>query len=99
MWGPAAEEEGSQDSRAGRAVGWLGAASRFGSHVARFMSEAWALRKELQHPRPGEVLKLTVIALAATAALIAVVNGLDLLFFKLLSERQLRKWGLLAATA
>lgn len=79
------------------AKGCLGALAGLRREVGQFLAEAQSLRKELQYPRPKEVLKLTVIALIATAVLISVVNGLDLLFYKLLGERQLRKWGLLSA--
>jgi len=50
----------------------------------RFLSEALSLGRDLRYPPLREVVKLTLLAVVAIAALMLLVHAMDLGFYRLL---------------
>lgn len=57
-----------------------------------FVSDALSLGRDLQYPPFREVLKLTLLAVAAIGILMLLVSAMDSVFYKFLAESRVKDW-------
>jgi len=57
-----------------------------------FVSDAVSLARELKHPPFREVVKLTLLAVAAIGMLMLLISAMDFVFYKILAESRVKSW-------